>query len=91
MRKSREQFLVLTAVPTDLIPCCANSLDSAVMIIYATIIIVAEVRKSFLRPTRSTSNAAPTAIMRLKRLRNPLSRVCCVTDVTPIVSRIMAR
>jgi len=53
--------------------------------------IEVELRKSFLRPTRSTRRAAPMAMIRFHKLRKPLSRVCWVTEVMPTVLRMMAK
>jgi hypothetical protein len=87
----RKPFDVLTAVPTPGTPVLAKDPERAVMIMYDTSMIEVEMRKSLRRPRRSTSKAAPTAMIRFQRLRNPFSRVCCVTEVIPIVFRIRLR
>lgn len=86
-----QSLRLLTAVPTEFTLVFAKVAESAVMIMYATSIIDVELRKSFLRPMRSTRRAALTAMIRFHKLRKPLRRVCWVTDVTPTESRMMAK
>jgi hypothetical protein len=80
-----------TAVPMAGTPLLAKEPERAVMIMYDTNMIEVEMRKSLRRPRRSTNKAAPTAMIRFQRLRNPFSRVCWVTEVMPIVFRMRLR
>jgi hypothetical protein len=78
-------------MPTDLTWFDANEPERAVLMIYETSMMLHERRKSFLLPALSMRSAAQTARIRFQTLRNPFSRVCCVTEVMPTVVRIRLR